>query len=622
VSTPDSPGQSDSRVISLVDGSVAEGENPSNDSPYLISEHYGFSATSLVVKERLGRPFRVELEVDLAETKLPYFPQTDLIGTPISVQISGIERATLRGAGGPVRTSGRVLHAWVRRFERVGIAGGRTERYRVVASSGLWPLARSRNTRIFHDRSVPELVTLLVNALGTGVISVDTSNVDSSPDYQRHEQLVQYRESDLAFLHRLMEREGLTYYFAHERGRHSMVLTDEAADYPWFESGNKYDGAAAWDFGSNASEDVGAQGQDPGGFDLLDMAEPNSYFPERLLSFRERRSVEQFGDGVSRARPERVVLRGYEYNKPDDTASPTGVRAHTHVADGLAGVTDAAAVEPKVSDTVAKGDVIERYDHPADLASVSQAGGAAGYNSNSNQTVGGFAARLAQIGVERLHWPKRQVAATSTARALRAGSLFSAYVEAFPPPEAGPQAAGATHGLPADGGAAPTGGGQSLAVDLTEPGKLDFTRVRSFVVVASQATYRNDGGTDAASDPKCEVEVRAVPVDVPFRPRLRTRKPVLAGPQTATVVTAGGSADESETPEFDEMGRVTVRFHWARSRDAAESTPASGTVAAQAAEAHQCTAKVRVSQPLAGDGHGATFVPRIGHEGRRAVHRR
>jgi type VI secretion system secreted protein VgrG len=80
---------------------------------------------------------------------------------------------------------------------------------------------------------------------------------------------------------------------------------------------------------------------------------------------------------------------------------------------------------------------------------------------------------------------------------------------------------------------------------------------------------------------------------VPFRPHFNLTKPTMPGPQTAIVV-----GPEGKELHVDDMGRVKVQFHWDRKWHRNE----------------KATAWIRVSQPWAGQGWGAYFIPRIGQE--------
>lgn len=88
-------------------------------------------------------------------------------------------------------------------------------------------------------------------------------------------------------------------------------------------------------------------------------------------------------------------------------------------------------------------------------------------------------------------------------------------------------------------------------------------------------------------------QIVASDAKIPFRPPRRTPRPVVRGVQTATVVGPAG-----EEIHVDEHGRVKVQFHWDR-----EATGDDGS-----------SCWVRVSQAWAGQGFGAVFLPRVGHE--------
>lgn len=88
----------------------------------------------------------------------------------------------------------------------------------------IWLAGLRRNQRIFHNKSVVEvLTTLLQPYAGLGKPAVDNRLTKSYPTL---EYTVQYRESDLAFACRLMERFGINYHFTHDTGSHSLVMTD------------------------------------------------------------------------------------------------------------------------------------------------------------------------------------------------------------------------------------------------------------------------------------------------------------------------------------------------------------------------------------------------------------
>ncbi len=84
-------------------------------------------------------------------------------------------------------------------------------------------LGLTRHSRVFTEQSVVEIVTDVLAASGIGPGDLE---IDLAKRYPRRHQVSQYKESNLAFVSRLMEREGLYYFFRHEGDRDILVLTD------------------------------------------------------------------------------------------------------------------------------------------------------------------------------------------------------------------------------------------------------------------------------------------------------------------------------------------------------------------------------------------------------------
>ncbi len=103
--------------------------------------------------------------------------------------------------------------------------GGMKGRYHVyLASVKSWFhfLARNQNSKIFQDKSVVQIVKE-VFAKHAGLAKFDFKTTAS---YTPWPYCTQWRESDFNFISRLLELEGIGYYFTHEAGQHTMVLTD------------------------------------------------------------------------------------------------------------------------------------------------------------------------------------------------------------------------------------------------------------------------------------------------------------------------------------------------------------------------------------------------------------
>ena len=134
-----------------------------------------------------------------------------LIGTHATVAIDGPE--------GVHHFDGIVTRA---RWAGVGENG---HRHDLTLRPWFWLAGRRRNQRIFHNRTVVQILQeLLVDYAQLGDPAL---KVQLSQDYPVLEYTVQYRESDLDFARRQMERAGISFHFTHAAGSHSLVLTDD-----------------------------------------------------------------------------------------------------------------------------------------------------------------------------------------------------------------------------------------------------------------------------------------------------------------------------------------------------------------------------------------------------------
>lgn len=103
-------------------------------------------------------------------------------------------------------------------------SGESGNKYILTLSPWLWIAGRRRNQRIFHNKTVVQILEELLKpyaSLGDPAVVNRLRNT-----YPELEYTVQYRESDLEFATRLMERFGISYHFTHAAGSHSMIMTD------------------------------------------------------------------------------------------------------------------------------------------------------------------------------------------------------------------------------------------------------------------------------------------------------------------------------------------------------------------------------------------------------------
>jgi type VI secretion system secreted protein VgrG len=123
----------------------------------------------------------------------------------------------------------RLVHGIVSRFEQ-GDMGKRLTAYRLTLVPKAWKLQHRFDCRIFQELTAPEIIEQVLSHAG---LSADADfRLSLQGTYATREYCVQYRESDFAFISRLMEEEGIYYFFEHHEDKHVMVLGDKTAAHP------------------------------------------------------------------------------------------------------------------------------------------------------------------------------------------------------------------------------------------------------------------------------------------------------------------------------------------------------------------------------------------------------
>lgn len=117
----------------------------------------------------------------------------------------------------------RYFHGIVSRFSQAERSFTLT-RYSMEVVPQLWLLTRKVRSRIFQHVSVPDILTKVFDGL-------DVVN-QISGSFEPRDYCAQYRESDFAFASRLMEEEGIYYYFQHTQSGHSLVLGNTPQSHP------------------------------------------------------------------------------------------------------------------------------------------------------------------------------------------------------------------------------------------------------------------------------------------------------------------------------------------------------------------------------------------------------
>jgi type VI secretion system secreted protein VgrG len=106
--------------------------------------------------------------------------------------------------------------------------------YQLVLRPWLWLLGHRSDCKIFSNKSIPDIVKAVLKESGLGSIDDRLSG-----SYPVLEYCVQYRETDLNFVSRLMEEAGIYFFFEHMEGSHTLVLADSISCHTAKEGGAK-----------------------------------------------------------------------------------------------------------------------------------------------------------------------------------------------------------------------------------------------------------------------------------------------------------------------------------------------------------------------------------------------
>ncbi|RWO32171.1 MAG: type VI secretion system tip protein VgrG [Mesorhizobium sp.] len=343
--------------------------------------------------------------------------------------------------------------------------------YEAVIRPWLWFLGNTTDCRIFQNMSVIEIVEEVFSKYSTAKFEKRLQG-----SYPPREYCVQYDETDLDFVQRLLEHEGILYFFEHDEGKHTLVLADAM---------NKLKPAPGYE-----------------------------KVPYHFEGQGSRRDVEYITEWIpgSSVRPGAYVHTDYDFEKPGADLMAKSAQPFSH--------------------KLAAG---ENYRQPGAHLDV------------------GRGDSLAAIRREEIQAVHQRIAAVGTVRGLYSGCTFK--LDGFPRED----------------------------------------QNQEYLVVSAE--YRLfDPGYRALADVESEnfkVILGVAPTALAYRPPRVTTRPIMRGPQTATVV--GPSGEEIFT---DKYARVKVQFHWDRLGKKDQNS----------------SCFVRVSQTWAGSGWGFIQIPRIGQE--------
>lgn len=169
-----------------------------------------FRVVDFTAQERISSLFEVNLTL-ASEDEITF---DDVIGKEALLTIESEEKD-------------RYFHGIICQFMQTG-SKGNFFLYQARMVPSLWLLSLEQDCRIFQNKSVKDIIQ---EVLQEGGIPSDRFSFKLQNQYQPKEYCVQYRETDLNFISRLLEDEGIFYFFKHKKDGHFLVFGDSTVNY-------------------------------------------------------------------------------------------------------------------------------------------------------------------------------------------------------------------------------------------------------------------------------------------------------------------------------------------------------------------------------------------------------
>lgn len=161
-------------------------------------------------EEQISGLFHYTIELYSEDSSLAF---TDIVGQAVTLAIplSSGDQQYVNGVVGRFTQAGRddrfityvaELHPW------------------------LWLLTKNSDCKIYQNKSSVDIIKQVFSDLGFSDFVDKTTGT-----YDAREYCVQYRESSFAFVSRLMEEEGISYFFTHDESKHTLVLADDGSSW-------------------------------------------------------------------------------------------------------------------------------------------------------------------------------------------------------------------------------------------------------------------------------------------------------------------------------------------------------------------------------------------------------
>jgi len=165
--------------------------------------------TSFEGTEYISDLFEFQIEV---LSKNHAIKPEQLIGKTVTITIQNDQKRTFNG--------------YISRFTYGEVKADNLRTYRFTMVPWLWFLSKINNHRIFQETNTKEIITQVFKDLG-----FNDFNYKATGNATPREYCVQHNESDLNFVSRLLEEDGIAYYFEQKGDKHIMHIVDAANAY-------------------------------------------------------------------------------------------------------------------------------------------------------------------------------------------------------------------------------------------------------------------------------------------------------------------------------------------------------------------------------------------------------
>ena len=172
----------------------------------------GFTAT-----ERMSGLFRVDVDLLVIPEKVSQIKPDQLLGKRMSLRVSH--------GGDYAKGPYRYFDGLCSRFASVG-KDDRFHYYRAEVVPWIWLLTKRADVRVYQDKSVPDIVEVVLQELQQDFAEFQFEIRANRGQYKKIDYCVQFRETHFNFISRLLEQDGIYYYFEHTEGGHKLIIDD------------------------------------------------------------------------------------------------------------------------------------------------------------------------------------------------------------------------------------------------------------------------------------------------------------------------------------------------------------------------------------------------------------